>query len=663
MPPIPQPAKPRKLNVTLNLRAPSLGFVAPGIATFLRSDARLARVAPPAPPTRTAGSAAAAPTTAANAPSRETTTAMKSASDAVPGSVSDSASAAGAASEPTPAADTVPSAAARREANPPAASAGASAATGNAAAAGADARTAAAAPAPADAATPATHTDAQPAAAAAAAVPESVGGTAQELLVDDALHAAERAVAAAQDSLADAFVEPPAMSAPPVATTNDGADATPAPATSEAAAPVASTPADDELAECAFGNTNDVQFAVPADAATVAAGAANTRCPGAATLLVVPDPRPERAPDFADAAITAAEAVADFAADMAAEITDGDVAVPAQRASDDDDRDLRDEDYTGSTSGAIEDATRALADFIAPRALALAVDIDALVKNCDALGNSAASSETGLDDLLDATGPAADAMAEAAAAEAQDALPPMAAQADGSAVDASRMEPTATPDAKPDAGVTDSNLFAESTPANSAAPFAEANAGATDTDLFAATSPTPSASPFAEANTSPAPTAPAATDAQLGAAMRALQDDVRATLAPWREGVPPALSTALAPIREQLDRHGELLAQHATGLQGLETHVARAAAAVATAATPAAAAHPVDAPAPSTPAAIAAPPAGASAVHRAIAVSCLGAAWSVVLWWKTGSVALAMGMSVAATALSTLLARKSGPLA
>jgi hypothetical protein len=63
------------------------------------------------------------------------------------------------------------------------------------------------------------------------------------------------------------------------------------------------------------------------------------------------------------------------------------------------------------------------------------------------------------------------------------------------------------------------------------------------------------------------------------------------------------------------------------------------------------------------PAAIAEPPAGASAVHRAIAVSCLGAAWSVVLWWKTGSVALAMGMSVAATALSTLLARKSGPLA
>jgi hypothetical protein len=85
------------------------------------------------------------------------------------------------------------------------------------------------------------------------------------------------------------------------------------------------------------------------------------------------------------------------------------------------------------------------------------------------------------------------------------------------------------------------------------------------------------------------------------------------------------------------------------------------------AATPAAAAHPSAAPAPAAtrtaPAAIATPPAGASAVHRAIAVSCLGAAWSVVLWWKTGSVALAMGMSVAATALSTLLARKSGPLA
>ena len=117
--------------------------------------------------------------------------------------------------------------------------------------------------------------------------------------------------------------------------------------------------------------------------------------------------------------------------------------------------------------------------------------------------------------------------------------------------------------------------------------------------------------------------------------------------------------------------HGELLAQHATGLQGLETNLARAAAAAATAATPAAAAHPTAAPAPAgtspttptVPAVIAESPAGASAVHRAIAVSCLGAAWSVVLWWKTGSVALAMGMSVAATALSTLLARKSGPLA
>jgi hypothetical protein len=228
----------------------------------------------------------------------------------------------------------------------------------------------------------------------------------------------------------------------------------------------------------------------------------------------------------------------------------------------------------------------------------------------------------------------------------------------------------AGPFAETNAGATDSEPFAESKPANNASPFADANTGATDSEPFAESTQANNAAPFAEANTRPTPTPPAATDAQLGAAMRALQDDVRATLAPWREGVPPALATALAPIREQLDRHGELLAQHATGLQGLETNVARAAAAAA-AATPAAATHPTAAPAPAgtspttptVPAAIAEPPAGASAVHRAIAVSCLGAAWSVVLWWKTGSVALAMGMSVAATALSTLLARKSGPLA
>ena len=463
------------------------------------------------------------------------------------------------------------------------------------------------------------------------------------------------------------------MSTPPAATTDDVvvADATPAPATSEAAALGAATPAaDDEFADYAFGNTNDVQFAVPADAATGAAGAANARFPGASTLLVVPQPRPGRAPDFADAAITAAEAVADFAADMAAETTDGDVAAPPQRASDDDDRDLRDDDYTGSTSGAIEDATRSLADFIAPRALALAVDIDALVQNCDALGNSAASGEIGLDDLLDAMGPAAEAMAAAAAAEAQEAMPPVVSQADGGGLDESLAATTATQDAEPDAGATDGEPFAESTPENDAGPFADANTGATDSEPFAESTQANNAAPFAEANTRPTPTPPAATDAQLGAAMRALQDDVRATLAPWREGVPPALATALAPIREQLDRHGELLAQHATGLQGLETNVARAAAAAA-AATPAAATHPTAAPAPAgtsptsptVPAAIAEPPAGASAVHRAIAVSCLGAAWSVVLWWKTGSVALAMGMSVAATALSTLLARKSGPLA
>ncbi|MFN6193097.1 MAG: hypothetical protein ACK5BN_04660, partial [Planctomycetota bacterium] len=45
-----QPAKRPTLHADLNLRAPSLGFVAPAVTTFLRSGVRLAQIAPPPPP-------------------------------------------------------------------------------------------------------------------------------------------------------------------------------------------------------------------------------------------------------------------------------------------------------------------------------------------------------------------------------------------------------------------------------------------------------------------------------------------------------------------------------------------------------------------------------------------------------------------------------------
>ncbi|MFN9332563.1 MAG: hypothetical protein ACK6D1_08180, partial [Planctomycetota bacterium] len=148
---------------------------------------------------------------------------------------------------------------------------------------------------------------------------------------------------------------------------------------------------------------------------------------------------------------------------------------------------------------------------------------------------------------------------------------------------------------------------------------------------------------------SSAPTAAAGTDSSaLATAVHELRADVQATLGPWRDGTPPALAASLAPIRTQLDRHTELLAQHAEGLRGLDERLASAASAAATSAAPAAA-RPAAAPPVNNP----------PSWHGPVAFACLGAIWSVLLWWKTGSLALAAGVLVASNALCAHIAARS----
>jgi hypothetical protein len=455
-----------------------------------------------------------------------------------------------------------------------------------------------------------------------------------------------------------------------------GPDAPPAAATHAIA------PASDEAEEFAVGDTNDVHLAADTAAAVCAehasAAARSTAIAGAK--------------HFADG-ITAAEAVATCAADMTAAAADADEAAvatvepAAAAAMPDDDHEMRDDDFAVSTSGALADATAAIADFIAPRAAAIAVDVDALLQHSDALGDSAAASAADGEDLLSALAPTTATLAEVAAATTNAAepsslacnfgpVPTGAAMAlDGfAASDAAAAAPSPATDAAT-AAADDGVAWADAPPTTTAAATdavdaaaAEVSEGVASTDVVPvlatteAADTTVTASATARSAALPGATTNAVGEGTLADAVRDLQAEVQRVLLPWREGAPPALANALAPIQAQLERHGEWLTQHTELLRALAatpppTGTAPAATAPA-APAPALAAAP---PAATLPPAAATPLAAAAAWRGPLAFACLGSAWSVVLWWKTGDLALAAGVLVAANTLWALAVARATP--
>jgi len=132
-------------------------------------------------------------------------------------------------------------------------------------------------------------------------------------------------------------------------------------------------------------------------------------------------------------------------------------------------------------------------------------------------------------------------------------------------------------------------------------------------------------------------------------ALEQVQTNLTAALEQLRAVTPPDVSPALADLRTELGRQGEMLAANVAAVQQLDERLGGLGDAVqqaTTAATQLAAA-------PAT-AAAATPLVEPVSLRAPLAVAALGATWSVLLWWKTGSTALATGTLVAANLVAGL---------